>query len=68
MVDPDQETLSVYPQIHKWSFGRAGGCNFYQEGRVWLSTTSNGDNVDLWSDNEKDKNQMWRITCLEDDA
>jgi len=43
-------------------------CNFYQEGRVWLSSTSNGDNVDLWSDNEKDNNRMWRITCLEDDA
>ena len=46
-------------------------CNFAKvlpAGRVWLSTTSNGDNVDLWSDNEKDNNQMWRITCLEDDA
>ena len=54
--------------------GRYARCNFAggpestTPERVWLSTTSNGDNVDLWSNNEQDNNQMWRITCLEDDA
>ena len=67
--DDDGEPLWwIQTKRCEWcDFGMGWGkCTFAKQGRVWLSTTSNGDNVDLWSDNEKDNNQMWRITCLED--